>query len=96
MPGGAASADALKHNLDARNFINEALCHAKTVGASDEGMDVLAMTDAAGLLTLDSAGSTPQSTLGITVVKGAEDMKPYCQEFIGQVAMHRHTSVPID
>ena len=90
VPGGAASADALKHNLDARNFINEALCHAKTVGASDEGLDVLAMTDAAGLLSLSDAGGTPQSTLGITVVKGAEDMQVYCQEFIGQVAMHRH------
>ena len=90
IPGGSQSADALKICVEARNFINEALLHCKTVGASDEGLDVLSMTDAARLLPLDKAGNTPQAVQGVAVVKGAEDMKSYCETFIGQVAMHRH------
>ncbi len=90
IPGGD-HIPALMQNPDVRNFINEALMHDKTIGAADEAVELLRATDAAKLMTgLPDPGSTALVTQGVVMVNGAKDMKPYCQEFISQLAMHRH------
>ncbi len=91
IPGGAEHVQTLMKNPDARNFINEALYHAKTIAASDEAAELLQMTDAAAFLpgSLDAQG-TPQASDGIVVVKGAPSLAPFCREFISQLSLHRH------
>lgn len=91
VPGGTDHVNALKQNSDARNFINEALHHAKTIAASDEAIQLLEVTDAAAFLpNLPDAGNRPQVFQGIVVAKGASSLQPFCTELINQLSMHRH------
>lgn len=97
LPGGPDCAAALSQNPDARNFINEMFRHAKSIAASDEGVDVLASTDASALLPARQDG-TCQTQLGVVSVKNAADLNGFCAEFIEQVAIGRHwarASLPV-
>ncbi len=83
--------NALKQNADARAFINEALHHAKTIGATNEGIDLLKATDAASLISgLPGNAATPWVFQGIIAVNGASDLKSFGTEFINQLSQHRH------
>ncbi|WP_054875932.1 catalase [Oxobacter pfennigii] len=83
--------NALKQNADARTFINEALHHCKTIGAMEEGIDLLKVTDAAALTSnMSFNGSAPWVFQGIVAVSGAANLKPFGTEFVNQLAMHRH------
>ncbi len=91
IPGGADHVEALKANIDARCFIKEAIHYAKTVGATDEAAELLEWTDTAGLTSgFPGETGTPWVSQGVVIVKGAQDMNPFCTEFIGQLSMHRH------
>ena len=91
IPGGAEHVAALKQNTDARHFINQALYHAKTVGAADEAVELMSMTDASSMMpVLPSITQKPWIFEGIVLVQGATDMAPFCTEFVNQLAMHRH------
>lgn len=92
VPGGIDHIDALKQNHHARSFINEPFHHGKTIAVSDDGVDLLNVTDAAKCLpTLaDSQNNAPQVFEGIVMIKGANDLQPFCSEFINQIAVHRH------
>ncbi|HZG74914.1 MAG TPA: hypothetical protein VEZ72_03565 [Paenibacillus sp.] len=59
IPGGRQSVDALMAQGDALHFVNEAFKHAKIVGASNEGVDLLAPSQIAGtpLAGADTKGS---------------------------------------
>ncbi len=90
IPGG----DHIKHlmaNSDAKNFIDECLHHAKTIGASDEALDLLAPPGPVDLFPdIGQAGNAPRINQGIVTVRNAADPAAYCNAFIGQLAMHRH------
>ncbi|MDX9871604.1 MAG: catalase [Clostridia bacterium] len=91
VPGGADSINSLQANVDARAFINEALQHAKTIGATNEAADLLNMTEAAEFLSaLPAQTPEPWISQGIVVSKGAADLAPFAQEFIRQLSGHRH------
>lgn len=90
LPGGAGSATALSQNPDARNFINEIFHHAKSIAASDEGVDVLAATDVSTALPPAQQSGTCQMQLGVVCVKNAANLNDFCAEFIEQVAVGRH------
>lgn len=91
IPGGPDHVNALKANIDARCFIKEAIHYAKTVGATDEGAELLEWTDTEGLTSdFPAKAEVPWISQGIVIVKGAKDMNPFCSEFINQLAMHRH------
>ncbi len=92
IPGGTAEhIKALKRNIDARNFINEALQHKKTIGATDEAIELLKFTDTAALLSgMADKGKAPRVFQGIVTVKGTVKFQPFCAEFVNQLAMHRH------
>lgn len=89
VPGGADSAAAFSKHSDARNFINEAFHHAKSIAASDEGVDLLAATDVAALAPAQGQGEL-KTQLGVVSVKNAADMTGFFDEFIKLMAMHRH------
>ncbi|HWQ77658.1 MAG TPA: catalase [Anaerovoracaceae bacterium] len=92
VPGGN-HIPALMQGMDARNFVNEALLHNKTVGASDEALELLAATDAAAVMSsLLGVQNTPLAVQGIVAVKGESGLQPFCTEFINQLSMHRHWS----
>ncbi|MDR3270179.1 MAG: catalase [Peptococcaceae bacterium] len=91
IPGGVDQVNALKKNSDARNFINQALRHAKTVGATDEAIELLRMTDASEFLEgASDTMTTPWVNQGVVVAQGTKDFQPFSWEFIHQLATHRH------
>lgn len=90
IPGGDGI-DALKVNPDARAFINEALHHAKTIGATDEAVQLLQSTEATELISaLPAQTQTPWVAQGIVVSQGNTNLQPFAQEFVNQLSQHRH------
>ncbi len=95
VPGGGHIA-ALAGNKDARGFINDCFNHYKTIGASDEGLQLLAATDASALLpSVQGAESAPKAYEGIVAIENASDMRRFSAEFVNQIAMHRHWTRPV-
>ena len=91
VPGGDGHIRALLQNIDARNFVNEALLHHKTIAVSDAAVDLLHMTDAAALIPgIPDQAAQPWISQGVVVVRGTEDYIPFCREFISQLSLHRH------
>jgi catalase len=91
VPGGAQSAAALCASSDARVFVNSALHHAKSIAASDEGVQLLASSDAAAFVSAQGGNAGQLSTQqGVVSIQGAQDMTGFCQDFIHLIAMHRH------
>ena len=95
VPGGSHIA-ALAQNKDARGFINDCLNHYKTIGASDEGLELLSATDAAAAAgNLSGVQGTPEVYEGVVAVRDAPDLQPFCTEFINQLSKHRHWARPV-
>ena len=95
VPGGDHIA-VLSQSRDARSFLNDCVHHFKTIGATDEGMDLLAATDAASLMqNLLDTKNAPKALEGVVVTQGADNLKPFCTEFVHQLSMHRHWSRPV-
>lgn len=91
LPGGADSVSELMKHSDTRNFINETFHHAKSIAASDEGVDLLASSDAASVLPVQNGNTGELKTqLGVVCVKGAVTLAGFSEEFIKQIACHRH------
>jgi catalase len=61
VPGGAASASTLRGNADAIHFVDEAFKHCKTIAATTEGVDVLAVTAAPQMSQDDPVGRSRPS-----------------------------------
>ncbi len=91
VPGGRQSIDAIMAQGDSLHFVNEAFKHAKAIGASNEGLDLLEASDIQGL-TL--AGPETQAELftelGVVTIRNVQDMGQFSQDFIGAIARHRH------
>jgi catalase len=81
VPGGPASAAALKGSGDAVHFVREAFKHAKPIAASGDGVGFLV---AAGVL------ATPdQKVAGISAAVPAA-VGGLATAFIADIAQHRH------
>ena len=94
-PGGDHIPALISHYA-ARSFINEQFHHAKTIGATDEGVNLLRATDCAGVLPAASPGA-PAVQSGIVTGEGLPDKQAFCTEFISALARHRHwerTGIP--
>ncbi|MGF7185869.1 catalase [Desulfitispora alkaliphila] len=97
VPGGRQSVDQLMQLGDALHFINEAFKHAKTIGATNEGVDLLTTSQIKGAKT---AGKDTHAQLvkdqGVLTIQNAADMGNhnqegyFSQEFINAIAQHRH------
>jgi catalase len=91
VPGGQASVAALLKNADATHFINEAFKHCKTIAATGEGAELLAVTYVGAEFKNEEGVSNPQAGAdpGLIVSK-AGDARNVANDFIAAIALHRH------
>lgn len=97
VPGGRQSVDTLLNQGDSQHFVNEAFKHAKAIGASNEGIDLLASSQIQGAVMAgpDTYAQLVQE-LGVVTIRNAADMGNlgqegyFSQEFIKAIAQHRH------
>ena len=97
VPGGRQSVDTLLNQGDSQHFVNEAFKHAKAIGASNEGIDLLASSQIQGAVLAgpDTYAQLVQE-LGVITIRNAADMGNFgqegyfSQEFIKAIAQHRH------
>jgi catalase len=91
VTGGRQCADTLLAQGDSLHFVNEAFKHAKAVGATNEGVDLIAASQIQGVPT---AGPDTQaqliSELGVVTIRNAAEMADFSREFVGAIAQHRH------
>lgn len=91
VAGGRQSVDALKMQGDAIHFINEAFKHAKTIGATSEGVDLITASQITGVTT---AGPDTKAQLfnewGVVTIQNTTDLGVFSQELINGIAQHRH------
>lgn len=91
VPGGQSSIDSLTKQGDALHFINEAFKHAKAIGATNEGVDLLATSSTKGVAMAGSENQTqPVTELGVVTIRSSNDLKAFNDEFIKAIAQHRH------
>jgi len=91
VTGGRQCADALLAQGDAVHFINEAFKHAKAIGATNEGVDLLAASAIQGVASAGTAANAePVAELGVVTMRNAADMGSFSQKFIEAIAQHRH------
>ncbi|AKL95664.1 catalase-2 [Clostridium aceticum] len=91
IPGGQQSINTLVMQGEALHFINETFKHAKTIGATNEGIDLL-MTSAIQGVAMAGADTQAQviTEMGVVTIRNATDMKDFAKEFIHAIAQHRH------
>lgn len=91
VPGGKQSVDSLRMHKDAKDFISEAFVHAKAIGATNEGVDLLLATDIQQI-TMAGVESNGEvfADYGIVTIRNAQDLNSFNQAFINAVAQHRH------
>lgn len=79
VPGGAKSIEGLKMDPASLEFIFEAFKHCKTIGASDEGVEMF------DLLEL-----TDRKDGGVLLANGNRKKANFYNEFVKAMAKHRH------
>jgi catalase len=91
ITGGRQCVDTLLTQGDALHFVNEAFKHAKAIGATNEGVDLIVASQVQGVAT---AGPQTQAQLvdelGVVTIRNAADMGFFCQKFIEAIKQHRH------
>ncbi len=91
IPGGRQSVDTLKRQGDAVHFVNEAFKHAKPIGATNEGVELLEQSDIQG-----GVMASPQSVAelvadqGVVTIRKATDLSYFGRDFVQAIAQHRH------
>ena len=91
IPGGRISIDSLVGLGDAIHFINEAFKHAKTIAASNEGVDLLNATQINGIIMADMTTSgESKNDCGVVTIRNNKDMTEFNADFISCIGEHRH------
>ena len=80
VTGGRQCADTLLSQKESKHFVNEAFKHAKAIGATNEGIDLLAASE---------IGDAPFAA-GVVTIRNATDFNNFNQKFIEAIAQHRH------
>ena len=91
VAGGQQSVDSLMVQGDSLHFVNEAFKHAKAIGAANEGVNLLRVSDIKEVVMASVATQTQVVTeLGIVTINNAGDMRIFSEEFIKAISQHRH------
>lgn len=91
ITGGRQNADSLLQQGDAIHFINEAFKHAKTIGATNEGVDLLEAAQIPGIpLARRETHAQIVNEMGVLTIRNAADMSFFAGKFIEAMAQHRH------
>jgi catalase len=90
IPGGK-HIEALKKQGDVIHFINESFKHCKPIGATGEAVELLGMTQMAGveIASKDDGGSV-KSNVGVVTLSNASTLDDFKAEFKKAIAQHRH------
>lgn len=91
VPGGAQSIATLVKQGDARAFVEEAYKHAKTIGTSGEGADLVAASQLGQLLGLKAGANQTQEMPGLLLDSSSKPQQ-VMKNFIKALAQHRHWS----
>ncbi|MDF2685304.1 MAG: Catalase [Clostridia bacterium] len=91
VTGGCDNVNLLMKQGDSLHFINEAFKHCKTIGATNEGVDLL---NACQFSNIALAGNETKSQVltesGVVTVRNVSNLNSFCDEFISAIAEHRH------
>jgi len=87
VPGGRDSVRALAVERDAVDFLTEAYRHCKTIGATDEGLELLS----ASRLAPDSGRNSKGNASGMVLGTG-EQIVSFIRQFTTAIQQHRHWS----
>ncbi|KJS21485.1 MAG: hydroperoxidase [Clostridiaceae bacterium BRH_c20a] len=91
ITGGRQSVDSLITNGDSLHFVNEAFKHAKPIGATNEGVDLLKASAIQGVKIAGTDNQGQLTTeLGVVTIQNSTDLTSFNQGFINAVAQHRH------
>ena len=90
VAGGRASVDGLLMDGCALHFINEAFKHMKTIGATNEGVDLLVKSQITGVNLADENTKQPVTDLGVVTLRNTSNMAGFTDEFIKAMTLHRH------
>jgi catalase len=89
VPGGKASVDALNAQGDAVHFVLEAFRHCKAIGASGEGVDLLARAGIGGA-SPDAGAKSATKTISVRGVVRGDGGAAFAKELVAAIAQHRH------
>jgi catalase len=87
IPGGENIGEMEKKG-ETIHFINEAFKHCKPIGATAEGIDLLANTQISEVKF--AVGSKVISDMGVVTIKDAKDLSEFKNVFKDAIAEHRH------
>ncbi len=90
IPGGLQNVETLKTQGDALHFVNEAFKHAKALGASNEGVDLLLASEIQGIEMAGKDDDRVVTDLGVVTVENSKDFREFSKKFIAAIAQHRH------
>ncbi|WP_339149073.1 MULTISPECIES: catalase [unclassified Sutcliffiella] len=91
IAGGQQSVDNLMMHKEAKNFINDAFVHAKPIGATNEAVDLLAVTDIKNITLADKESKGAVSAdMGIVTARNMNDLAGFTEAFVSAIAQHRH------
>ena len=88
--GGRQSVDTLKMDGCALHFVNEAFKHMKTIGATNEGIELLIQSQITGVNMADEKAMQPVTDLGVVTLRNTNNLAGFTTEFIKAIALHRH------
>lgn len=88
IPGGRESIGCISEHGAAKHFINEAFKHCKTIGATNEGIDMLMQCN---IECGDNENdSKVTNKYGVVTLKNDSNLESFNNEFINSIANHRH------
>jgi catalase len=87
VPGGQQSIEALKSQIDAIHFVNEAFKHCKVIAAVGEGVELLASSEIKGV---ELANGRITSDKGVVTDRNGGDTNAIAQQFMQAIAQHRY------
>jgi catalase len=90
VAGGSESVKAMKSQGDALGFVNETFKHAKTVGAIDDGVDLVREGEAIGARYAASEGDGVVSDKGVVTVRAGGDIGEFADAFVEALGRYRH------
>lgn len=100
VPGGRSSVDTMLLQGYAASFVREAYHHAKPLGASAEGIDVLIAAGAMDSAAAGSQGTGAPSGIavdhGVVTASAGSSMRDFVRNFVAAIMAHRHFDRDVD
>ncbi|WP_138416628.1 catalase [Aquibacillus sediminis] len=91
IPGGKTAVDQLMTHKEAKDFVNDTFAHAKPLGATNEGVDLLQVADVKNVVLAEPQSQAQIYTdMGVVTVRNTTDLTAFHHEYVDALAQHRH------